>query len=144
MKTSLLAMILCLFSAFTVGPLKAQDDKVFEVIVPVKIFLECTGDWLYGQVTYVEKVTKQGFYIEKVRDANLTGYTDGALSTLSGRVYELSQTATSSSDYLKGENLARITVNGKMVAVYHFMWHTTFNANGDVTADFVNEWWDCK
>ena len=44
------------------------------------------GDWLFGQVTFVEKVTKQGFYIEKVRDATLTGYIDEPLTTASGRL----------------------------------------------------------
>jgi hypothetical protein len=88
--------------------------------------------------------TKHGFFIDKVRNASLTGYTDEFLSTESGRTYELSQTATSADDYSKGENLARISMNGKMVAVYHFAWHTTTNANGTVTAEFVKEWWDCK
>jgi len=35
-------------------------------------------------------------------------------------------------------------MDGKLVALYHFAWHTTTNASGTVTADFVKEWWDCK
>jgi hypothetical protein len=144
MKTFKFIFILFLFTAFSVNPVKAQKDKEFEVVVQSKIYLECTGDWLGGEVTYVEKVTSHSFWIEKVRDATLTGYEDADLSIPSGRTYELSQTATSTGDYSKGENLARITMDGKLVALYHFAWHTTTNANGTVTANFVKEWWDCK
>jgi len=144
MKTLKFIIILFLFAAFNVNPVKAQKDKVFDVVVPLKIYLECTGDWLYGEVTYVEKVTSHYFWIEKVRDATLTGYEDADLSVPSGRFYELSQTATSSGDYSKGENLARITMDGKLVALYHYAWHTTMNAKGIVTANFIKEWWDCK
>ena len=144
MKTLKTIMILCLLAAFTVNPIKAQKDKVIEVPWVLTVYLECTGDWLSGLVIYVGKETKHGFYIDKVRNATLTGYTDESLSIPSGRIYELSQTATSSGDYTKGENLVRISMDGKMVALYHFAWHTTTNANGTVTADFVKEWWDCK
>lgn len=144
MKTLKFIIILCLFAAFSMNPVKAQKDNVFEVVVQQTIYLECTGDWLFGEVTYVVKETKHGLYIDKVRNATLTGYADAGLSILSGRTYELSQTATSTGDYSKGENLARITMDGKLVALYHFAWHTTTNAKGIVTADFIKEWWDCK
>lgn len=144
MKTLKFIMVICLFSVFTVNPIKAQNDKVIEVVVPLTIYLECTGDWLFGEVTFIGMETKHGHYIDKVRNATLTGYTDGDLSIPSGRIYELSQTATSAGDYTKGENLARISMDGKIVAVYHFAWHTTTNAKGKVTANFIKEWWDCK
>jgi len=144
MKTLKIFIFLCFFAAFAVDNVNAQNDKVIEYVYPLKVYLECTGDWLFGQVTYVGMETKHGLYIDKVRDATLTGYTDEFLLIPSGRIYELSQTATSSGDYTKGENLARISMDGNLVALYHFAWHTTTNAKGRVTADFVKEWWDCK
>jgi hypothetical protein len=144
MKTLKFILILCLIAVFTENTVKAQNDKVIEVVVPLTVYLDCTGDWLSGEVTFIGKETKHGFYIDKVRKGTLAGYTDAGLSIPSGRSYELSQTATSTGDYTKGENLARISMDGKMVAIYHYAWHTTTNANGIVTADFVKEWWDCK
>jgi hypothetical protein len=94
-------------------------------------------------VTFIGFLTPPG-WTEQVKKATLTGYSDAGLSTLSGRVYELSQTDNGKFDGARGESVARIRMDGKLVAIIRFAWHTTTNANGTVTADFVRSTVECK
>jgi hypothetical protein len=38
---------------------------------------------------------------------------------------------------------ATIRLNGKLIAVLHWTYHLTVNANGEVTAETVNFFFDC-
>jgi hypothetical protein len=143
MKTKTL-LLLCFFAAFFVNTAKAQNGVVKDVSVwPVNMFLECTGDYIYGEITYIGFLTPLG-WTEQVKKGTLTGYKDADLLEPSGRVYELSQTDNGKFDGMRGESNARIRLEGKLVAIVRVAWHTTTNANGTVTADFGRSTIECK
>jgi hypothetical protein len=143
MKTKTL-LILCFMAAFALNGAKAPNGVIKdEVTYPFKMFLECTGDYLYGEVTYIGYLTPLG-WTEQVKKATITGYTDEGHTVLSGRSYELSQTDNGKWDGVRGESTARLRMNGKLVAIVRYAWHTTTNANGTITADFVKTSVECK
>jgi hypothetical protein len=143
MKTKTL-LLLCFLAAFFVNTAKAQNGVVKDVAVyPVNFFLECTGDYLHGEVTFIGYLTPIG-WTEQVKNGTLIGYLDENHITPSGRVYEQSQTDNGKFDGMRGENNTRLRLNGKLVAIVRYAWHTTTNANGTVTADFVRSSVECK
>ena len=58
-----------------------------------------------------------------------------------GNVYELSQTVPGLTFM---ENTGTFKLDGKVIAVFHFSFHTTVNANGDVIVDKSIFDWKCK
>lgn len=143
MKTKTI-LLLCFFAALFVNAAKAQNGVVKEEVTnTVDMFLDCTGDYIFGQVTYIGFLTPFG-WTEQVKKATLTGYTDEDHTILSGRVYELSQTDNGKFDGMRGELIAKIRLDGKLVAINRITWHTTRNANGMVTAYFDRSTFECK
>jgi len=143
MKTKTL-LLLCFIAAFSANPIKAQKGVVKEDFTSTVAFtLECTGDFIYGEVVYMDFFTPHG-WVEKVRDATLIGFTDATKLVETGRKYELSQCDNGKMDGTQGELIARITLEGKIIAINHILWHLTTNANGVVTVDIYNNWWECK
>jgi len=143
MKTKTL-LLLCFIAAFSVNPVNAQKgvDKE-EFTNPVAFTLECTGDFIYGEVVYLVFFTPQG-WVEKVRKATLIGYEDASLAVPTDRVYELSQCDNGKMDGTRGVLTAIIKLEGKIIAINHRSWQITTNANGKVTVDFLKDWWECK
>jgi hypothetical protein len=134
----------CFFATLLVNSASAQKSVVKESFKsPVAFTLECTGDFIYGEVVYEVFFTPNG-WVEKVRKASLTGYEDETLTVPTGREYELSQCDNGQLDMMRGESTARILLDGKIVALLRYAWHTTINANGTVTADFVISSTECK
>jgi len=143
MKTKTL-LWLCFFAVFFVNTAKAQNGVVKDVAVfPISTFLECTGDFIYGEVTFIGFLTPLG-WTEQVKKGTLIGYKDAYHEEASGRVYEISQTDNGKFDGMRGESNARLRLDGKLVAIVRFAWHTTTNANGTVTAEFLRSTVDCK
>jgi hypothetical protein len=143
MKTKTLLMLLFI-AAFCVNTARAQNGVLKDVSVfPVNMYLECTGDWVYGNVTFIGFLHDLG-WTEQVKKAMLTGYSDAGHTQVSGRVYELSQTDNGKFDGMRGESTARISLDGKLVAIVRYSWHTTTNANGTVTAVFERSSVECK
>jgi hypothetical protein len=143
MKTKTL-LLLCFIAAFSLNTAKGQNAVAkYTVTMPVAFTLECTGDFIFGEVVYIEMETKQG-WVEKVRNATLTGYTDATKKVKSGRMYELSQCDNGKFDGTQGVLTARLTLNGRLIAINHRLWHLSTNADGTVTVDFLKEWWACK
>jgi hypothetical protein len=143
MKTKTL-LLLCFIAAFYVNAVKAQNGVVKDVAIgTVDMFLECTGDYVYGEITYIGFLTPLG-WTEQVKNGTLIGYLDAGHLNPSGRVYEISQTDNGKFSGMRGESTARIRLEGKLVAIVRYSWHTTTNANGTVTADYIRSTVECK
>jgi hypothetical protein len=142
MKTQKIFIVLCFIAAFAVIPVKAQNN-VDKQVVTVNLggyYLECTGDYLYGDLTG-EYFFMSHNWIAKAKKTMVTGYLDPDGTILSGNVYEFSQNGVG----LNFEELSGIfRLNGKVVAVVHISYHTTTNANGDVVVDRFIYTTNCK
>ena len=146
MKTLKLFVIVFFIAAFTANNVNAQKGVVkWEMTSPVTGLFPCTGDYLFGEVTYVEFNTANGDgWVEKVKNATIMGYKDENLTIPSGHVYELSQVDTGKNDWKSAELTSNFKMDGKIVALIHMVFHTTINANGTVTVDFVKSSFECK
>lgn len=141
MKTFKILLLLCI-AVFAINTMKAQSPAIKGVVTQNigGIYLPCTGDYLWGDVT-IEFVQTQKNGIWKLRNATVVGYLDAAGHIPSGNVYEYSQTFPGW-DFLV--NTAQFRLNGKLVAVFKFQMMTTVNANGDVTHDKFTFNFICK
>jgi hypothetical protein len=142
MKTLKILIILFFISLFAANNVKAQNGVIKEEIViemPAQ-YLECTGDWVWGDIL-VENMFMPNNYVFKVKNADVKGYTDETHKIESGNVYELSQTVPGLTFM---ENTGTFKLNGKVIAVFHFDYHITINANGVVTQEHSTFRTDCK
>ena len=142
MKTLKNLIFLFFISLFAANNVKAQNGVIKEEIViemPAQ-YLECTGDWVWGDIL-VENMFMPNNYVFKVKNSNVKGYTDESHLIETGNVYELSQTVPGLTFM---ENTGTFKLDGKVIAVFHFSFHTTVNANGDVIVDKSIFDWKCK
>jgi hypothetical protein len=122
--------------------IKAQNG-VIKVEVTENIggyILPCTGEYLWGDVDILFLYTKNN-WIALIKNANVYGYKDAAGTEPTGNVYELSQTVPGLTFM---ENTGTFKLNGKVIAVFHFDYHITINANGVVTQEHSTFRTDCK
>jgi hypothetical protein len=147
MKTLKIIIVLCFISVLAFNDINAQPP-VIKIVGVGNIggqYLSCTGDYLWGEIT-AEIMIMPNQLISKIRNATVIGTDENGVP--SGNVYELSQTVVrpqaQGSDYADFENTGTFRLNGKVIAVFHYGYHITINANGEVTAEFFNFKIDCK
>lgn len=141
MKTKAL-LFLCLFLGIGLTKLSAQMkvEKTSWVEHASGIYMECTGDYLAGDIT-IENFGMAKNFVYRFRNVTLVGYIDEACTIPSGRVYESSETFTGGSGDM--ENTAKFSLNGKNIGNLKFLWHTTTNANGEVKVDNFRLYFIC-
>jgi hypothetical protein len=142
MKT-LKIFLLCFIAVFAINTVNAQNrvikEEITEALYPPQ-FLSCTGEYYAGDITF-ELMQMSHNLIIKFKRAAVLGYKDAAGTIPSGNVYEISEINPGLSF---SENIVIWRLNGKVVAEYHFSWHITYNANGDITQEHTLEKTNCK
>jgi hypothetical protein len=103
-------------------------------------YFPCADEYFTGFVTVEYMITKN-LYKERPFKVNIIGAT-------SGNVYELSQTWKTNWYSFNGReatdvSTATIRLDGKLLALLHWTYHLTVNANGEVTVEFLHFTYDC-
>jgi hypothetical protein len=77
-------------------------------------------------------------WITKIKKAEIKGYIDEDCTMLSGNVYELSQNIAGLyvGDSWTLLSVAKLSLNGKTVAILQYNQHFKVNGNGEVVTDF--------
>lgn len=143
-KTLFLLFFLVVFSS---GIALAQNGviKSYDIVAFHTDYLECTGDWLAGTLL-AENLLANRNWITIIKKVDIKGYLDEACTIPSGNVYELSQTIPGLyvGESWTLESVAKLSLNGKVVAILLYNWHYQVNANGDVVAEFYKTSVHCK
>lgn len=130
----LLAVGLTSFSSAQNKVVKSEWTETFS-----GIYLECTGDYLSGDI-YIQNFQMLNNNVYRLRGAAFTGYTNEACTVPSGREYTLSETFIGTENL---ENTAVFRMDGKNIANFKFMLRTVTNANGEVKVEIFNLYFIC-
>jgi hypothetical protein len=140
MKTFKFFIVMCFITVFTLNSVRAQNGVVKDEFTAniEDLYLPCTGDYLSGTILVPYKLMPN-LFLQQPKEGFLIGRP-------SGKIYEIKQiviNSTSKSDNWVSTGILR--VDGKMVARFKWQYHTTINANGDVTAEIARDMiFDCK
>jgi len=139
MKTTKILIALCIVLGFATNEVDAQA-VVENGIYSDGYYIECTGEWAYGDIKYHFETNKNVHYF------SLHGKLIGAES---GTVYLINDTKGQQL-ILNNEGVAWtfkwdyvVHANGKPIMRGKGHAHVTANANGTVTAEFWGDEFEC-
>ena len=139
MKTKTLIMV-CLLLGIGLTQLSAQKGAIKGEFTQTfdGYYLECTGDYLYGDL-FCTSILSTNTFIVKIRDCEIIGQP-------SGKHYVVTVTNTNREDWINPnwEQSMQWWCEGKLVATAKMLSRLKTNANGDVTVDFFHYSFECK
>jgi hypothetical protein len=140
MKTLKSLIAMCFIAALALNPVKAQTGAIKGEFTQTLdgVYLECTGDYLYGDVFCVSILSKNTVVV-KIRDCEIIGQP-------SGKQYKVTVTNTNREDLIgpNWEQTRQWWCEGKLVANENMLSRLIYNANGEVTVEFFHYKFDCK
>jgi hypothetical protein len=140
MKTLKSLIVIGFITALGLNPVKAQKGAIKGEFTQTLngYYLECTGDYLYGDLFNVYILT-QNTYLVKIRDCEIIGQP-------SGKKYVITVNNTNREDWSNPnwEQSMQWWCEGKLVATANMLSRLKENAKGEVTVDFFHLNFDCK
>lgn len=132
--------MLCFIAALGINQVKAQMGAIKGEFTQTfdGYYLECTGDYLYGDLFNVYILTQNTFLV-KIRDCEIIGQP-------SGKKYVVTVTNTNREDWSNPnwEQTRQWWCEGKLVGNENMLSRFKYNANGEVTVEFFHYKFDCK